>query len=46
MNTLIGFTASLVDVYNGKVEDLGLGPFFRVDKGWKDEQEREVGFTR
>ena len=38
MNTLLGLTSTIVDVYNGKVEDLGLSPFFMVDKGWKDEE--------
>ena len=40
MNTLLGMTSVLVDVYNEKVEDLGLSPFFRVDKGWKDEEDK------
>ena len=42
MNTLLGMTSTLVDVYNEKIEDLGLSPFFRVDKGWKDEEEKVV----
>ena len=42
MNTLLGMTSALVDVYNEKVEDLGLSPFFRVDKGWKDEEDNKV----
>ena len=39
-------TCALVDLYNGKVGEIGLGPFFEVDKGWKDEQDREELYWR
>ncbi len=36
MSSVLSVTSSLVDLYNGTVTGLGLGQFFRVDKGWKD----------
>lgn len=41
MSSLLGLTTALVDVYNGKIEDLGLSPFFRVDKGWRDNEDED-----
>ena len=32
MNGLWGLTSALVDLYNDKVADMGLGPFFEVER--------------
>jgi len=38
MEAVLGISTYLIDQYNEKVSDLGLGQFFVVDKGWDDDE--------